>query len=140
MTTEQQKVAFLLETEAELLGLQVLTQDDDTVESACDLPPYVTNYIGSKQKLTDWVWAQTPDGIDSVLDAFSGSAVVAYMFKTKGLKVIANDRLYYCFHNVEECLTGAGSTSPIVAGNRPRVETGNRRNAARKVGQTDRSC
>jgi Adenine-specific DNA methylase len=33
-----------------------------------------------------------------VLDAFSGSAVVAYMYKTKGLQVIANDRLRYCHH------------------------------------------
>ncbi len=32
------------------------------------------------------------------MDAFSGSAVVAYMYKTKGLKVIANDRLRYCYH------------------------------------------
>ena len=33
-----------------------------------------------------------------MLDAFSGSAVVAYMYKTKGLRVIANDRLHYCHH------------------------------------------
>ncbi len=33
-----------------------------------------------------------------MLDAFSGSAVVAYMYKTKGLQVIANDRLRYCHH------------------------------------------
>lgn len=98
MTTEQRNIAFLLETEAELIRAQALTEDDDTVDSARGLPPYVTNYIGSKQKLADWIWAQTPDGVDSVLDAFSGSAVVAYMYKTKGLKVFANDRLRYCYH------------------------------------------
>ena len=98
MTTEQRHIAFLLETEAELIRAQALTEDDDTVDSARGLPPYITNYIGSKQKLADWIWAQTPDGVESVLDAFSGSAVVAYMYKTKGLRVFANDRLCYCYH------------------------------------------
>ena len=98
MTTEQQRIAFLLEIEAEWHRAQALTSDDDTIDSARDLPPYVTNYIGSKQKLADWIWAQTPDGVTSVLDAFSGSAVVGYMYKTKGLKVFANDRLHYCFN------------------------------------------
>jgi len=98
LTLEQQRIRFLLETEAELHRAQALTSDDDTIDSARDLPPYITNYIGSKQKLADWIWAQTPDGVGSVLDAFSGSAVVAYMYKTKGLKVFANDRLHYCFN------------------------------------------
>lgn len=61
-------------------------------------PKYITNYIGSKQKLVDWIWRNTPDGVSSVLDAFSGSAVVAYMYKSKGLRVFANDRLRYSHH------------------------------------------
>jgi len=55
LTTVERHVAFLLETEAELLRAQVLTEDDDTIDSACGLPPYITNYIGSKHKLTDWI-------------------------------------------------------------------------------------
>jgi len=98
VTTEPHHIAFLLETEAEMLQAQGFSTDDETVDSARGLPPYITNYIGSKQKLADWIWAQTPDGVESVLDAFSGSSVVAYMYKTKGLKVFANDRLRYCFH------------------------------------------
>jgi len=98
VTTEPHHIAFLLETEAEMLQAQGFSTDDETVDSARGLPPYITNYIGSKQKLTDWIWAQTPDGVGSMLDAFSGSSVVAYMYKTKGLKVFANDRLRYCFH------------------------------------------
>jgi adenine-specific DNA-methyltransferase len=65
---------------------------------ADERPKYITNYIGSKQKLVDWIWKNTPDDVKSVLDAFSGSAVVAYMFKSKGLQVVANDRLHYCHH------------------------------------------
>lgn len=52
-------------------------------------PKYINNYLGSKQKLVDWIWRNTPDGVSSVLDAFSGSAVVAYMYKSKGLRVFA---------------------------------------------------
>ena len=61
-------------------------------------PKYITDYLGSKQKLVDWIWRNTPDGVSSVLDAFSGSAVVAYMYKSKGLRVFANDRLRYSHH------------------------------------------
>ncbi|MCK9469313.1 MAG: DNA adenine methylase [Porticoccaceae bacterium] len=61
-------------------------------------PKYIPNYIGSKRKLVDWIWGNTPQGVKSVVDVFSGSAVVAYRFKTKGLRVVANDRLHYCYH------------------------------------------
>ena len=102
--TDLERLAFLLEADA------ALTLDPDTLGSEAaeqsapeELPPekrpkYITNYIGSKQKLVDWIWKHTPEGTGTVLDAFSGSAVVAYMYKTKGLQVIANDRLRYCHH------------------------------------------
>jgi adenine-specific DNA-methyltransferase len=102
--TDLERLAFLLEADA------ALTLDPDTLGSEAaeqsapeELPPekrpkYITNYIGSKQKLVDWIWKHTPEGAGTVLDAFSGSAVVAYMYKTKGLQVIANDRLRYCHH------------------------------------------
>lgn len=102
--TDLERLAFLLEADA------ALTLDPDALGSEAaeqsapeELPPekrpkYITNYIGSKQKLVDWIWKHTPEGAGTVLDAFSGSAVVAYMYKTKGLQVIANDRLRYCHH------------------------------------------
>lgn len=37
-------------------------------------------------------------GIESAADAFSGSAVVPYVYETRGLGVLANDRLRYCHH------------------------------------------
>ena len=67
-------------------------------DESAERPSYITNYMGSKQKLVDWIWKHTPDGVSTVLDAFSGSAVVAYMYKTKGLAVTANDRLRFCHH------------------------------------------
>ncbi len=101
--TDLDRLGFLLETDAALgLHLESLAAQDVELVSE-ELPPdqrpkYVTNYIGSKQKLVDWIWKHTPDDVESVADAFSGSAAVAYMYKTKGLRVLANDRLRYCYH------------------------------------------
>jgi adenine-specific DNA-methyltransferase len=100
--TDRDRLAFLLETDAALdLDFEALEAQGRDVSE--ELPPekrpkYITNYIGSKQKLVDWIWKHTPEGVSSAADAFSGSAVVAYMFKTKGLRVLANDRLHYCYH------------------------------------------
>ena len=101
--TDLEKLAFLLEAEADLAfeigGLEALGAELATDEVPEDKrPKYITNYIGSKQKLVDWIWKHTPEGAQSVADAFCGSSVVAYMYKTKGLKVSANDRLRYSFH------------------------------------------
>ena len=53
-------------------------------------PP--TRYMGSKEKLLGPIWelASTVPH-DSVLDLFSGSGAVAYLFKTRGKAVVAND-------------------------------------------------
>jgi adenine-specific DNA-methyltransferase len=100
--TDRERLAFLLETDAALdLDFEALeAQAEAAAEepSPEERPKYITNYIGSKQKLVDWIWKHTPEGVESAADAFSGSAVVAYMYKTKGLRVLANDRLRYCHH------------------------------------------
>lgn len=53
-----------------------------------------TRYLGSKQRLLDWLWSCVR-GVDfeTVLDLFSGSAAVSYMFRTKGKSVTTNDYL-----------------------------------------------
>ena len=113
MKSHLENIQFLLETQAELALMPLIMPEseemyaeavrdkritDDNIDAAKGLPIYVTNFIGSKQKLTDWIWLNTPDGVKSMLDAFSGSAVVGYMYKQKGLRVICNDRLRYCYH------------------------------------------
>lgn len=51
-----------------------------------------TRYMGSKQSLVKQIAAAALQfEFDSVLDLFSGSGVVAYMFKTLGKTVICND-------------------------------------------------
>ncbi len=100
--TDTEKLNFLLEADADLrLGLLAAEGKLELVTEelpAEDRPKYITNFIGSKQKLVDWIWSNTPEDAESVFDAFSGSSVVGYMYKTKGLRVFSNDRLSYCYH------------------------------------------
>jgi len=56
----------------------------------CQFP--TTQYHGSKRRLVNWILTHTPD-CTSVLDAFSGSGIVAYTYKQQGKRVIANDLL-----------------------------------------------
>jgi len=76
------RLDFLLEADALLLDEELqaaaLAAEDVVTE---ELPPekrpkYITNYIGSKQKLVDWIWRTTPEDTKSVFDAFSGSAAL----------------------------------------------------------------
>lgn len=51
-----------------------------------------TRYMGSKSKLIEYIWKATEHlEFDSVLDLFSGSGVVSYMYKAHGKRVISND-------------------------------------------------
>ena len=51
-----------------------------------------TRYMGSKSKLLNQIWAASEKfEFDSVLDLFSGSGVVSYMYKAYGKRVISND-------------------------------------------------
>jgi adenine-specific DNA-methyltransferase len=95
--TDAERFLFLLESEAELA--EFFEQGELSAEARDEeRPKYITNYIGSKQKLTDWIWKATPEDAASAADAFSGSSVVGYMYKTHGLAVHSCDRLAYCHH------------------------------------------
>ena len=53
-------------------------------------PP--TRFMGSKSKLLSEIWAVASQfKFDTVLDLFSGSGIVCYMFKAQGKSVISND-------------------------------------------------
>jgi DNA adenine methylase len=57
-----------------------------------------TRYMGSKQKLLDFIYDNVKDfEFDTVLDAFSGSSAVAFLFKSMGKEVHANDFLMYSY-------------------------------------------
>ncbi|MCL5103117.1 MAG: DNA adenine methylase [Armatimonadetes bacterium] len=61
-------------------------------------PVKVTGFMGNKYVMLGWIERQLPKDAKTVLDAFSGGANVAYHFKRKGLKVIANDLLLFPYH------------------------------------------
>ncbi len=51
-----------------------------------------TRYMGSKSKLLDSIWEVSEEfEFNSVLDLFSGSGVVGYMYKCHGKEVTSND-------------------------------------------------
>jgi len=58
-----------------------------------------TRLMGSKYKLLPFIWNCVEDlSFKSVLDAFSGSACVSYMFKQYGKRVISNDFMHFAYH------------------------------------------
>lgn len=51
-----------------------------------------TRFMGSKRKLLNEIWSAANEfKFNSVLDLFSGSGVVGYMFKSQGKEVYSND-------------------------------------------------
>ncbi len=51
-----------------------------------------TRFMGSKRKLLDEIWKiASRFEFDSVIDLFSGSGIVGYMFKAHGKQVVSND-------------------------------------------------
>lgn len=53
-------------------------------------PP--TRFMGSKRKLLSEIWSVASQfNVNTVVDLFSGSGIVGYMFKTQGKTVICND-------------------------------------------------
>lgn len=52
----------------------------------------LTRYMGSKRKLLDAIWDASKEfTFDSVIDLFSGSGVVSYMYKAHGKRVMTCD-------------------------------------------------
>ena len=59
-------------------------------EQVSAYPP--TRFMGSKSKLLSEIWSVASQfNVDTVVDLFSGSGIVGYMFKTQGKSVISND-------------------------------------------------
>jgi DNA adenine methylase len=57
-----------------------------------------TRYMGSKQKLLQHISESVKNlEFDSVIDLFSGSGIVGYMFKAQGKKVVSNDHMHMSY-------------------------------------------
>ena len=65
------------------------------LELTRNFPP--TSYMGSKYNHLPFIWDCVKDlKFESVLDLFSVTGCVSYMFKKYGKKVISNDFLTFC--------------------------------------------
>src|SRR6266566_9148204 len=74
-----------------------------------DYPP--TRFMGSKQGILRAIWEAVKHlPFTTVLDAFSGSGCVSYMFKGQGKAVISNDFLKYSYHMVNALVANSGET------------------------------
>ena len=77
------------------------------------MPKYPkVNYIGNKDKIAEWICEKIPEDVETIFDAFSGGASVAYEAKNKGYQVILNDIMLINYHiakalveNEDEILT-----------------------------------
>jgi DNA adenine methylase len=69
----------------------LLTHTERTLPEQVELYP-PTRFMGSKSKLLSEIWSVASNfKFESVLDLFSGSGIVGYMFKSQGKRVISND-------------------------------------------------
>ncbi len=67
--------------------------------------------MGSKQGILPTIWDAVKHlPFTTVLDAFSGSGCVSYMFKGQGKAVISNDFLKYSYHMVNALVANADET------------------------------
>ncbi len=74
----------------------LLTEKPVDIEKQIKLFPS-TRYMGSKSKMLDHIWAASAGhSFDTVLDLFSGSGIVSYMYKAHGKSVISNDYMAMC--------------------------------------------
>ncbi|OEK61764.1 MULTISPECIES: DNA adenine methylase [Staphylococcus] len=55
------------------------------------------NYIGNKEKLSEWIVDNIPFDTGTVLDIFAGGNSVSFELKKRGFKVYSNDVLYASF-------------------------------------------
>ncbi|MCB5953954.1 Dam family site-specific DNA-(adenine-N6)-methyltransferase [Enterococcus sp. CWB-B31] len=74
----------------------VLSNDVDVPLNIRNYP--TTRYMGSKSKLIDIIYdVSSHFEFDTVLDLFSGSGIVSYLFKTMGKKVYSNDYMHFSY-------------------------------------------
>ncbi len=66
-------------------------------------------FMGSKHRLLPWIYSVVSNlTFTNVLDAFSGSGCVAYLFKAMGATVTANDHLHFAYHLANALVANPG--------------------------------
>jgi len=88
--------------------------NDQHIEEKVESFPYL-RYMGSKHKLTPWIYEIIKDlDFNSALDGFSGSGVISYLFKSMGKTVYSNDFLHFSYLISKGIIENSGETlSPV---------------------------
>lgn len=96
-------------------------------DSVKSYPP--TRFMGSKNKMLPEIWASASQfKFDSVMDLFSGSGVVSYMFKIQGKQVLSNDYMKMSATFAKALVENNGIVLPISEAEKMlsrRIETDN---------------
>jgi adenine-specific DNA methylase len=69
-----------------------------------------TQYLGSKERLVEWIYEKSPKNVTTFFDAFSGTSAVGFYFKSKDKKVISNDFLRFNYHIAKALIENKDST------------------------------
>lgn len=70
-----------------------------------------TRYMGSKQKMLQHISESVKNlEFESVIDLFSGSGIVGYMFKAQGKKVVSNDHMHMSYTFTKALVENNGVT------------------------------
>lgn len=73
-----------------------------------------TRFMGSKSKLLTQIWAVASQfEFNSVVDLFSGSGIVGYMFKAQGKSVVSNDYMVMSATFTKAMIENSSVTLPI---------------------------
>lgn len=81
-------------------------------EQVSKYPP--TRFMGSKSKLLSEIWSVASQfQFDTVIDLFSGSGIVGYMFKSQGKSVISNDYMTMSATFAKAMIENNETTLPI---------------------------
>lgn len=72
-----------------------------------------TRFMGSKSKLLTDIWSVASQfDYENVLDLFSGSGIVSYMFKAKGKNVLSNDYMAFSANISKALVENSGKLLP----------------------------
>lgn len=72
----------------------IVSEDVELAETLITKFP-IPQYLGSKTKYIEHILNYIPSGVESILDAFSGSGIVSYAFKQNNYRTLSNDLLSY---------------------------------------------
>lgn len=102
----------LIIAEPEPKTLAALPEKENLSKQVELYPP--TRFMGSKQKLLTELWnVASRFNFNSVVDLFSGSGIVSYMFKAQGKQVISNDYMAMSATFTKAMVENQNTTLPL---------------------------